>query len=72
MVTTGNKHPDYEILEILARVRDWAGGAAQAMAWYHSRPIPSLDSSTPEELVQAGRAAAVRDYLDRIELGGFA
>ena len=67
MVTTGNKHPDYEILEILARVRDWAGGAAQALAWYHSQPIPSL-----EELVQAGRSAAVRDYLDRIELGGFA
>ena len=42
------------------------------MAWYHAQPIPSLDSRTPEELVLAGKSAAMREYLDRIELGGFA
>jgi uncharacterized protein (DUF2384 family) len=61
-----------ELLEIISRVRDWAGGDAQAMAWYRSQPIPALDGRTPEALVKAGRAAAVRDYLDHLALGGFA
>lgn len=61
-----------EMLEIISRVRDWAGGEAQAMAWYRSQPIPALDGRTPEALVKAGRAHAVRDYLDHFALGGFA
>ena len=61
-----------EMLEIISRVRDWAGGEAQAMAWYRSQPIPALDGRTPEALVKSGRASAVRDYLDHVALGGFA
>ena len=61
-----------EMLEIISRVHDWAGGDAQAMAWYRSQPIPALDGRTPEALVKSGQAAAVRDYLDHLALGGFA
>jgi uncharacterized protein (DUF2384 family) len=61
-----------EMLEIVARIRDWAGGETQAMAWYRSQPIPALDGRTPEALVKAGQAGAVRDYLDHFALGGFA
>jgi uncharacterized protein (DUF2384 family) len=61
-----------EMLEILAHVREWAGGDIQAMAWYRSQPIPALDGRTPEALVKAGQAAAVRGYLDHLALGGFA
>lgn len=61
-----------EVLEIISRVRDWAGGETQAMAWYRSQPIPALDGRTPEALVKSGKAAAVRDYLDHLALGGFA
>lgn len=61
-----------ELLEIISRVRDWAGGEAQAMAWYRSQPIPALDGRTPEALVKAGQATAVRAYLDHFALGGFA
>ena len=61
-----------EMLEIVSRVRDWAGGETQAMAWYRSQPIPALDGRTPEALVKAGEAGAVRDYLDHFALGGFA
>lgn len=61
-----------EMLEIISRVRDWAGGEAQAMAWYRSQPIPALDGRTPEALVKAGQAHAVREYLDHFALGGFA
>ncbi len=61
-----------EMLEIIGRVRDWAGGEAQAMAWYRSWPIPALDGRTAEALVKSGRAHAVRTYLDHLALGGFA
>lgn len=61
-----------EVLEIISRIREWAGGEVQAMAWYRSQPIPALDGRTPEALVKTGRAAAVRDYLDHLALGGFA
>lgn len=61
-----------EMLEIIARVRDWAGGEAQAMAWYRSQPLPALDGRTAEALVKSGQAAAVRAYLDHLALGGHA
>jgi uncharacterized protein (DUF2384 family) len=61
-----------EMLEIIARIKDWAGSDAQAMAWYRAQPIPALDGRTAESLVKTGDAAAVRDYLDHMALGGFA
>ena len=61
-----------EMLEIIGRVREWAGGETQAMAWYRSQPIPALDGRTAEALVKSGDAGAVRDYLDHLALGGFA
>ena len=61
-----------EGLEILNRVSDWAGGQVQAMAWYRAEPIPAFGGRTAESLVKEGKAAAVRDYLDRVALGGFA
>jgi uncharacterized protein (DUF2384 family) len=61
-----------EMLEIIARIKDWAGSDAQAMAWYRSQPIPALDGRTAEALVKSGDAGAVREYLDHMALGGFA
>jgi uncharacterized protein (DUF2384 family) len=61
-----------EMLEIIGRVRDWAGGEVQAMAWYRSQPIPALNGRTPEALVKSGEAAKVREYLDHLALGGYA
>ncbi len=61
-----------EMNEILTRVSDWAGGPAQAMAWYRSEPIPAFGGRTAESLVKSGEATALRDYLDSIALGGFA
>src|SRR5712691_6816803 len=61
-----------EMLEIVGRVADWAGGKDQAMAWYRAEPIPAFGGRTAECLVKEGRAAAVRDYLDHVAVGGFA
>ena len=61
-----------EMVEIIGRVSDWAGGERQALAWYCAEPLPGFGGRTAESLVKEGKAAAVRDYLDHIALGGFA
>lgn len=61
-----------EMLEIIGRVADWAGGERQALAWYRAEPLPAFGGRTAEFLVKEGRAAAVRDYLDHVATGGFA
>jgi hypothetical protein len=61
-----------EAVEIISRISDWAGGPVQAMAWYRAEPIPAFGGRTAESLVKEGKAAAVRDYLDGVALGGFA
>lgn len=61
-----------EMLEIISRVTEWAGGKEQAMAWYRAQPLPAFGGRTAEALVKEGKAAAVRDYLDHMALGGFA
>lgn len=61
-----------EMLEIISRVTEWAGGKDQAMAWYRAQPIPAFGGRTAEALVKEGKASAVRDYLDHLAVGGFA
>jgi uncharacterized protein (DUF2384 family) len=61
-----------EMIEIVGRVANWAGGKNQAMAWYRAEPIAAFGGRTAESLVKAGKAGAVRDYLDHVALGGFA
>ena len=61
-----------EMIEIIARIAEWAGSERQAMAWYRAEPIPAFGQRTAESLVKEGKAVAVRDYLDHIALGGFA
>ncbi len=61
-----------EILEIISLVQGWAGGPAQAMAWYRAEPIPAFGGRTAEALVKSGQAGAVRDYVDHLATGGYA
>lgn len=61
-----------EMQEIIDRVQDWAGGHAEAMAWYRAEPIPAFGGRTAEALVKSGNASAVRDYLDHLATGGYA
>lgn len=61
-----------EMLEIINLVQGWAGGPAQAMAWYRAEPIPAFGGRTAEALVKSGQATAVRDYLDHLATGGYA
>jgi|SRR5665213_3232850 len=61
-----------EMLEIISLVQGWAGGPAQAMAWYRAEPIAAFGGRSAEALVKSGRAGAVRDYVDHLATGGYA
>jgi len=61
-----------EVAEIISRVLPWAGTVPQAFAWYRAQSIPSFGDQTAEDLVKEGRAEAVKAYLSRIAVGGYA
>lgn len=61
-----------DVVEILNRVEPWCGSIPQAYAWYRSQPLPSFGGQTAEDLVKAGRGEAVKSYLSRIAVGGYA
>ncbi len=61
-----------EMVEVISRVQTWAGGVAQALAWYRAEPIPAFGGRTAEALVKSGQATALRDYLDHLATGGYA
>ena len=55
---------------------EWSGGLlvgeTDALFLYRAQPIPAFGDRTAESLVKSGQAAALRDYLDSIAVGGFA
>jgi hypothetical protein len=57
------------MLEIVSRISKWAGGKKQAMAWYRAQPGLRRPDG---RIAGQNKAAAVRDYLDHLALGGFA
>jgi hypothetical protein len=59
-------------VEIINRILGWSGSLPQAFAWYRAQPIPSFGDQTAEDLVKEGRAEAVKRYLSRIAVGGYA
>jgi hypothetical protein len=61
-----------DMVEIITRILPWAGSVPQAFAWYRAQPLPSFGDQTAEDLVKAGRAEAVKAYLARIAVGGYA
>lgn len=61
-----------DVVGIINQATAWSGSPLQAFAWYRSQPLPSFGDQTAEALVKEGRAEAVKRYLDRIAVGGFA
>ena len=62
----------WDMAEIINRILPWAGSVPQAFAWYRAQPLPSFGDRTAEDLVKEGRAEAVKNYLSRIAVGGYA
>lgn len=61
-----------ELVQILDRVTPWTGSPREAFRWFCHRRIAGFGPKTASDLVQAGRASAVKGYLDRFADGGYA
>lgn len=61
-----------DLVEILMRVAPWAGSVPQAFGWFCAQPLPSFGDQTPADLFRENRADAVKSYISRIAVGGYA
>jgi hypothetical protein len=61
-----------EMVEVVNKVEPRFGSALMAYAWYRSEPLPGFSGMTAMQLVRAGRAEEVLDYIDAVDAGVFA
>ncbi len=61
-----------DFVDILARIAPWAGSMPQAFAWFASQPLAPFGDQTGADLFREGRIEAVRSYISRIAIGGYA
>lgn len=58
-----------EMVEVITKVEPRFGSALMAYAWYRSQPLPGFSGQTAMQLVRAGRADEVLDYVDAVDAG---
>lgn len=58
-----------EMVEILNKVEPRFGSALIAYAWFRSEPLPGLGGRTAMQLVRAGHADRVLDFIDAVDAG---
>ena len=58
-----------EMIEIINKIEPRFGSDLMAYAWYRSEPLPGFSGQTAMQLVRAGRAADVLDYIDAVDAG---
>ena len=60
------------MVEILNKIELRFGSDLIAYAWYRSEPLAGFSGQTAMQLVRAGRAADVLEYIDAVDAGVFA
>lgn len=60
-----------ELIEVLNKVEARFGSKLIAYAWYRSEPLAGFDGQTAMQLVQAGKAQQVLEYIDAVDAGVF-
>ena len=58
-----------EMVEVINKAEPRFGSALMAYAWYRSEPLPGFSGQTAMQLVRAGRADDVMDYIDAVDAG---
>jgi hypothetical protein len=59
------------LAKILARAYVMSGGMDKAVNWFRDQPIPPFGSQRPIDVVAAGRAINVLEWLDALEDGAY-
>jgi hypothetical protein len=55
--------------DILALVEPRFGSTERARHWFKTEPLPGFSGRTAQQLVRAGRAAEVREFVAAIDVG---
>lgn len=58
-----------EMVEVVNKVEARFGSALMAYAWYRSEPLAGFSGQTAMQLVRAGLADDVLDYIDAVDAG---
>lgn len=58
--------------DVLAKIEPRLGSEALARAWYRVKPLPGFDGQTAMQLVEAGKAKQVIDYIAALDAGVYA
>ena len=61
-----------EMIEVITKTSPRFGSPLIAYAWYRSEPLPGFSGQTAMQLVQAGRANDVLEYIDAVDAGVYA
>ena len=61
-----------EMVEIVNKVEPRFGSTLIAYAWFRSEPLPGFGGRTAMQLVRAGQADRVLDYIDAVDAGVYA
>jgi len=51
---------------------EWAGSQQEAKKWFQEKPIPAFGNKTGLNMCKTNQAKCFIEYLQAIELGGFA
>ena len=62
----------HDLAEIMRLAVPWTGSAGAALDWYRSQPLPSFGGQTAQALVLSNKGEAVKSYLQRVGVGGYA
>ena len=69
------RHPACQVVRrkgriyVINKVEPRFGSALMAYAWYRSEPLAGFSGQTAMQLVRAGRADDVLDYIDAVDAG---
>lgn len=61
-----------EMVEVLTKVTPRFGSELMAYAWYRASPLPGFAGQTAMQIVKAGRAGELLDYVDAVDAGVYA
>lgn len=60
------------LVRIIALASEMAGDDQRAAIWFKHQPIPGFGGKTARDLVGAGKADTVIDYLESVRAGAYA
>ena len=61
-----------DVSYLLPLLVKWAGSEEDVISWFKEQPIPALGDKTGLDMCKTSQAKCFIDYVQAMELGGFA